>query len=133
MLRRGDGGRRNPSIYAESITMIIIGIVLSFVGLGYVCWLIFALAAYALPLFAGLTAGLASYHSGSGLIAAIAVGQLSASSSFLLDNSPLGRCGQRPCAQQSPSCSLCRQPSRAIMPYTDSLILSYLLKAGGKL
>ncbi len=53
--------------------MIIIGIVLSFIGLGYLCWLIFALAVNALPLFAGVTAGLAAYHSGSGPIAAIAV------------------------------------------------------------
>ena len=56
--------------------MIIIGIVLSFVGLGYVCWLIFALAVYALPLLAGVTAGLAAYHSSSGPIAAIAVGAI---------------------------------------------------------
>jgi hypothetical protein len=53
--------------------MLIIGIVLSFVGLGYLCWLIFALAVYALPLFAGVTAGLAAFHSGSGPIAAIVV------------------------------------------------------------
>ena len=53
--------------------MLIIGIVLSFVGLGYLCWLIFALAVDALPLFAGVTAGLAAYQSNSGPIAAIAV------------------------------------------------------------
>jgi hypothetical protein len=53
--------------------MIIIGIVLSFIGLGYLCWLIFALAVNALPLFAGVTAGLAAYQSNSGPIAAIAV------------------------------------------------------------
>jgi hypothetical protein len=53
--------------------MLIIGIILGFVGLGYLCWLVFALAVYALPLFAGVTAGLAAYHSGSGPIAAIAV------------------------------------------------------------
>lgn len=53
--------------------MIIIGIVLSFVGLGYLCWLIFALAVNALPLFAGVTAGLVAYHSNSGPIAAVAV------------------------------------------------------------
>jgi hypothetical protein len=53
--------------------MLIIGIILGFVGLGYLCWLIFALAVYALPLFAGLTAGLAAYRSGSGPIAAITV------------------------------------------------------------
>jgi hypothetical protein len=53
--------------------MIIIGIVLSFIGLGYLCWLIFALAVNALPLFAGVTAGLAAYQSNSGPIAAIAI------------------------------------------------------------
>jgi uncharacterized membrane protein YhaH (DUF805 family) len=53
--------------------MIIIGVVLSFIGLGYLCWLIFALAVNALPLFAGVTAGLAAYQSNSGPIAAIAV------------------------------------------------------------
>lgn len=53
--------------------MLILGIVLGFVGFGYLCWLIFALAVYAFPLFGGVTAGLAAYHSGSGAIAAIAV------------------------------------------------------------
>jgi hypothetical protein len=55
-------------------TMIIIGIVLALVGLAYLCWLLFALAVYALPLFAGVTAGLAIYHTGSGPIGAIIVG-----------------------------------------------------------
>jgi hypothetical protein len=53
--------------------MIIIGIVLSFIGLSYLCWLVFALAVNALPLFAGVTAGLAAYHSNSGTIAAVAI------------------------------------------------------------
>ena len=56
--------------------MIIIGIILSFVALAYLCWLLFALAAYALPFFAGVTAGLVAYHSGSGPIAAIIVGAI---------------------------------------------------------
>ena len=56
--------------------MLIIGIILGFIGLGYLCWLIFALAVYALPLFAGVTAGLAAYHSSSGPIAAITVGAI---------------------------------------------------------
>jgi hypothetical protein len=54
--------------------MIIIGIVLSFVGLGFLCWLLFALAVYALPFFAGVTAGLAAYHSSSGPVGAILAG-----------------------------------------------------------
>jgi succinate dehydrogenase/fumarate reductase cytochrome b subunit len=59
--------------------MIIIGIVLSFIGLAYLCWLLFALAVYALPLSAGVTAGLAIYHSGSGPIGAIIVGLIASS------------------------------------------------------
>jgi hypothetical protein len=54
--------------------MIVIGIVLSFVALAYLCWQLFALAVHALPFFAGVTVGLAAYHSGSGPVAAIIVG-----------------------------------------------------------
>ena len=56
--------------------MIIIGIVLSVFGIGFFCWLLFTLAVYALPFFAGLTAGLAAFHSGSGVIGALIVGVL---------------------------------------------------------
>jgi hypothetical protein len=63
--------------------MIIIGTVLAFVGLAYLCWLLFALAVYALPLFAGVTAGLAIYHSGSGPIGAIIVGLIASTISLI--------------------------------------------------
>jgi hypothetical protein len=56
--------------------MIIVGIVLSVVGIGLFCWLLFTLAVCALPFFAGLTASLASFHSGSGVIGAIIVAVL---------------------------------------------------------
>jgi hypothetical protein len=59
--------------------MIIIGIILGFVGLAYLCWLLFTLAVYALPLFAAVAAGLATYHSGSGPIGAIIVGAIAGS------------------------------------------------------
>jgi hypothetical protein len=65
-------------------TMIIIGIILAFVGLAYLCWLLFALAGYALPFFAGVTAGLAAYHSGSGPIGAIVVGGIASSTTLLV-------------------------------------------------
>ena len=68
--------------------MIIIGIVLAFIGLAYLCWLLFALAIYALPFFAGVTAGLATYHSGSGPIAAISSARSPAASPSLLGRSP---------------------------------------------
>jgi hypothetical protein len=54
--------------------MIVIGIVLSFVGLGFLCWALFALAVHALPLLAGGTAGVAAYHTGAGPVGAILVG-----------------------------------------------------------
>ena len=56
--------------------MVVIGLVLSVVGLGFCCWLLFTLAVYALPSFAGLTAGLAAFHSGAGVIGALVVGVL---------------------------------------------------------
>jgi hypothetical protein len=62
------------SISPETTTMIIVGIVLGFVGLGFLCSLLFTLAVHALPFFAGTTAGFAAYHSGAGEIGAILVG-----------------------------------------------------------
>ena len=70
--------------------MLAAGIVLSIVGLGFFCWLLFTMAVYALPTFAGLTAGLAAFHSGAGVIGALIVGLLvggailALASSFLL-------------------------------------------------
>jgi hypothetical protein len=60
----------------KSATMLIIGIILVFVGLAYLCWLLFALAVHALPFFVGATAGVAAYQSGSGPIGAILVGAM---------------------------------------------------------
>lgn len=54
--------------------MLAAGIALSIVGLGFFCWLLFTLAIYALPTFAGLSAGLAAFHSGAGVLGALVVG-----------------------------------------------------------
>lgn len=43
-------------------------------GIGLFCWLIFMLAVYALPFFIGLTAGMAAFHSGAGVVGALLVG-----------------------------------------------------------
>lgn len=53
-----------------------VGIVLGVFGLGFFCWLLFTLAVYALPFLAGLSVGLAAFHSGAGLIGALFVGFL---------------------------------------------------------
>jgi hypothetical protein len=54
--------------------MLVLGIILGAFGAGFLCWLLFSLALYALPFFAGMTAGLAAYHSGAGVIGALFVG-----------------------------------------------------------
>ena len=54
--------------------MIVIGIILSFVSLGFLCWLLFALAVHALPVLVAVTAGVAAYDSGAGEIGAFLVG-----------------------------------------------------------
>lgn len=50
-----------------TITMLALGLILSFFGISLMCWLIFTLAIYALPFFVGLTAGMAAFRSGAGI------------------------------------------------------------------
>ena len=56
--------------------MIIIGIILSSVAVGFFCGLLFLLAVYLLPVLAGATAALFAYHTGSGPIGAVLVGMI---------------------------------------------------------
>ena len=56
--------------------MLALEIILSLFGLGVFCWLLFTLAIYALPFFAGLTVAFAAFHSGAGVIGAFLVGCL---------------------------------------------------------
>ena len=64
--------------------MLVIGIVLSVFGLGLFCWLLFTLAIYALPFLAGLTAGLAAFHGGAGVTAALGIGVLAGGATLAL-------------------------------------------------
>ena len=50
--------------------MLVLGLILSVFGIGFFCWLIFTLIVYALPFFVGLTAGMAAFHGGAGVIGA---------------------------------------------------------------
>jgi hypothetical protein len=59
-------------------TMIILGIVLSFAAIGVLCWLLFTLAVFALPFFAGVTVGTWAYQSGAGWLGTILVGMVGA-------------------------------------------------------
>jgi hypothetical protein len=67
-------GATVTSFVTEASTMLVIGLILSMFGIGLFCWLIFTLAVYALPFFVGLTAGMAAFHSGAGVIGALLVG-----------------------------------------------------------
>ena len=57
--------------------MLIFGIIFNLIGLGFFCWLMFALAAHALPIFAAVTIGLAAFHRGAGPAGAIMVALVS--------------------------------------------------------
>ena len=54
--------------------MIILGLVLTVGLLAFLCWILFQLAVFALPFFAGLTVGLSVIHSGGGPLAALGLG-----------------------------------------------------------
>ena len=71
--------------------LLIIGIILTFVGLAYLCWLLFTLAVYALPLFVGGSLALAAYHDGSGPIAALIVGVIGSSITLVMAQYIVGR------------------------------------------
>jgi len=64
--------------------MIIVGLVLSVFGIGFLCWLLFTLAVYALPFYAGLMAAFGAYHSGAGVPGAIVVGFAAGAATLLI-------------------------------------------------
>jgi hypothetical protein len=62
----------------ESTTMIILGILLSFAAIGFLCWLLFTLAVLALPFFVAVSVGIWTYRSGAGLFGSLLVGLVAA-------------------------------------------------------
>ncbi|MGQ3300271.1 hypothetical protein [Reyranella sp.] len=62
----------------------MLAILLGVFGLGFLCWLLFTLAIYALPFLAGLTAGLAAFDSGGGVVGALIVGFLAGGATLAL-------------------------------------------------
>lgn len=58
--------------------MILLGILLSIAAISFSCWLLFTLAVFALPFFAGVTAGTWAYHNGAGWLGAILIGVVGA-------------------------------------------------------
>lgn len=74
--------RNRSSIAYGDTTMIFIGILFSIAAIGFFCWLLFTLAVFALPFFAGITAGTWAYDTGAGWLGAIIVGALAAGLTF---------------------------------------------------
>lgn len=64
--------------------MLTFGIVFNLIGLGCFCWLLFALAVHALPVFVGVTVGVAAFHNGAGVVGAILVALVSAAISLFV-------------------------------------------------
>ncbi|WP_029005372.1 hypothetical protein [Azorhizobium doebereinerae] len=64
--------------------MIIFGPLLVVVAIGFFCWLLFNLAVFALPFFAGLTIGIWAFHTGAGVLGGIAVGVVAGGITFSL-------------------------------------------------
>ncbi|GLQ12543.1 hypothetical protein GCM10007913_44760 [Devosia yakushimensis] len=62
--------------------MIIIGILVSLAGVIALCWLLFNLAVFALPLFAGICIGLWANSTGAGGLGGVIVGALAAAATF---------------------------------------------------
>ncbi|RUV29958.1 MULTISPECIES: hypothetical protein [unclassified Mesorhizobium] len=62
--------------------MIILAILASLAAIIALCWLLFTLAVFALPLFAGVTAGVWAYGSGAGILGGAIVGAFAAAATF---------------------------------------------------
>lgn len=76
--RGGGGGATFRPFCLGDTTMFIFGIILSIAAIGFFCWLLFTLAVFALPFFAGVTAGGWAYHTGAGWLGAILIGTVAA-------------------------------------------------------
>ena len=66
-------------------------ILLAIVAVGAMCWLLFTFAVFALPLFAGVTAGAWAYGTGAGWLGAVVVGSAAAAFIFAIGHVLLTR------------------------------------------
>ena len=62
--------------------MIILGPALVIVGIGFLCWLLFTLAVFALPVYVGLTVGIWAIHTGAGALGGISAGLVAGGATF---------------------------------------------------
>ena len=64
--------------------MIVLSILASIAAIGVICCFLFYLAVYALPLFAGVTAGVWAYGGGAGWLGGLAVGFVTGLATLLI-------------------------------------------------
>ncbi len=64
--------------------MTVISILASIAAIGVICCLLFYLSVYALPLFAGVTAGVWAYGAGAGWLGGVAVGFIAGLATLLI-------------------------------------------------
>ena len=54
--------------------MLVLGPLLVLLGIGFFCWLLFTLAVFVLPFFAGITVGIWAFHAGAGVLGGFLAG-----------------------------------------------------------
>lgn len=64
--------------------MIILAILASIASIALLCWLLFTLAVFALPLFVGVSTGVWAHATGVGILGAIVVGAVAAAATFAI-------------------------------------------------
>ena len=62
--------------------MIVFSILGSLAAIAVLCWLLFALAIYALPAFVGVSAGIWAHQTGAGIVGAVVIGAVAAGATF---------------------------------------------------
>ena len=101
--------------------MIIVGFALSLFGVGFLCWLLFTLAVYATPFFVGVTAALAAFNHGAGVIGALVVGLIASVVTLVASQAAFAVVkSHRRFAARSPSSLRRLRPSRGFTRHSDS-------------
>lgn len=62
---------------------MFLAVALTILGLGFICWLLFTLAVYALPFFTAVIVGMCAYATGAGVLGSVAIGFLAGAATLL--------------------------------------------------
>ena len=101
--------------------MIIIGLALSLFVVGFLCWLLFTLAVYAMPFFVGVTAAFAAFNHGAGVIGALVVGLIASVVTLVVSQAAFAVAEITSCSlrDRPPLCGA-QRPSRGFTRRSDS-------------